>query len=88
MPARAVMGPGAAVEILHRRQLAAAAPEQRDALLAELTAEQARRAGSVSHALAIGVVDSVVEPAPTRARIAEVLASADAGRGAHRNIPL
>jgi acetyl-CoA/propionyl-CoA carboxylase carboxyl transferase subunit len=84
----AVMGAGAAVEILHRRQLAAAAPEQRGALLAELTTGQARRAGGVSHALAIGVVDSVVEPAQTRSRIAEVLATAAATRGAHRNIPL
>jgi acetyl-CoA/propionyl-CoA carboxylase carboxyl transferase subunit len=82
------MGAGAAVEILHRRQLAAAAPEQRGALLAELTTGQARRAGGVSHALAIGVVDSVVEPAQTRSRIAEVLATAAATRGAHRNIPL
>jgi acetyl-CoA/propionyl-CoA carboxylase carboxyl transferase subunit len=84
----AVMGAGAAVEILYRRQLAAAAPEQRGALLAELTAEQSRRAGSVSHALAIGVVDSVVEPAQTRSRIAEVLDRAAATRGTHRNIPL
>ena len=84
----AVMGAGAAVEILHRRQLSAAPPEQRDALLAELTAGQSRRAGDVSHALAIGVVDSVVEPAQSRSRIAEILADATPTRGAHGNIPL
>ena len=36
----------------------------------------------------IGVVDEVIEPAATRAALAEALAAAPAGRGAHGNIPL
>jgi acetyl-CoA/propionyl-CoA carboxylase carboxyl transferase subunit len=36
----------------------------------------------------IGVVDEVVEPAKTRARLSEALAAQPAGRGAHGNIPL
>jgi acetyl-CoA/propionyl-CoA carboxylase carboxyl transferase subunit len=36
----------------------------------------------------IGVVDEVIDPARTRALVAEALAAAPAGRGAHGNIPL
>ena len=36
----------------------------------------------------IGVVDEVVEPSKTRARLSEALAAQPAGRGAHGNIPL
>jgi acetyl-CoA/propionyl-CoA carboxylase carboxyl transferase subunit len=36
----------------------------------------------------IGVVDAIVEPRQTRRALAEALASAPAGRGAHGNIPL
>ena len=36
----------------------------------------------------LGVVDELIEPARTRAAIAEALAAAPAGRGAHGNIPL
>jgi len=45
-------------------------------------------AGGVSRALAIGVVDEVIEPSQTRRRLAEALASAPARRGRHGNIPL
>jgi acetyl-CoA/propionyl-CoA carboxylase carboxyl transferase subunit len=38
--------------------------------------------------VAIGVVDEVIKPAQTRRRLAEALAAAPAGRGAHGNIPL
>ncbi|MEV6932773.1 carboxyl transferase domain-containing protein [Dactylosporangium sp. NPDC051485] len=84
----AVMGPSAAVNVLHRRKLAAAAPEEREALRARLVAAQVEEAGGVGRALEIGVVDSVVEPAATRRRLACALAAAPAGRGAHGNIPL
>ena len=84
----AVMGAAAAVNILHRKKLAAAAPEQRDALRAELVAEHERIAGGVNRALEIGVVDEVIKPDETRRRIAEALAAAPAARGAHGNIPL
>ncbi|WP_412540032.1 carboxyl transferase domain-containing protein [Longispora sp. K20-0274] len=84
----AVMGASAAVNILHRKKLAAAKPEDREALRAQLIEEQARTAGGVGRALEIGVVDEVIEPAKTRRRIADALAAAPAARGAHGNIPL
>jgi acetyl-CoA/propionyl-CoA carboxylase carboxyl transferase subunit len=84
----AVMGASAAVGILHRRRLAAAPPGEREALHAQLAAEHEKVAGGVNRALEIGVVDRVVEPAETRRVIAEALAAAPPGRGAHGNIPL
>jgi acetyl-CoA/propionyl-CoA carboxylase carboxyl transferase subunit len=84
----AVMGASAAVNILHRKKLAAAAPEEREELRAKLVDEQVRVAGGVNRALEIGVVDEVITPAQTRRRIAEALAAAPAARGAHGNIPL
>lgn len=84
----AVMGAKAAVGILRRKQLAAAAESERDALHDRLAAEHARAAGGVDKALAIGVVDEVIDPKQTRQRLAEALAGAPAGRGHHGNIPL
>jgi acetyl-CoA/propionyl-CoA carboxylase carboxyl transferase subunit len=84
----AVMGASAAVGILHRRKLAAAPPGEREALHAQLAAEHGKVAGGVNRALEIGVVDRIVEPAETRRVIAEALAAAPPGRGAHGNIPL
>jgi acetyl-CoA/propionyl-CoA carboxylase carboxyl transferase subunit len=84
----AVMGASAAVNILHRKKLAAAPADQREELRAQLVDEQTRVAGGVNRALEIGVVDDVVTPADTRRRIAEALANAPAARGAHGNIPL
>ena len=84
----AVMGASAAVGILHRRRLAAAEPGEREALHAQLAAEHEKVAGGVNRALEIGVVDRVVEPSETRRVLAEALATAPPGRGAHGNIPL
>lgn len=84
----AVMGAKAAVNILHRRKLAAAPEDERDALHDELAAEHERIAGGVDRAIELGVVDEIISPAQTRRRVAEALASAPAGRGAHGNIPL
>ncbi|MGH3621439.1 MAG: carboxyl transferase domain-containing protein, partial [Sciscionella sp.] len=84
----AVMGAKAAVGILHRKKLASAPEDQREALHAQLVAEHERIAGGVNRALAIGVVDEVIEPTATRRRLAETLAAAPAGRGHHGNIPL
>jgi acetyl-CoA/propionyl-CoA carboxylase carboxyl transferase subunit len=84
----AVMGASAAVGILHRKKLAAAPPGEREALHAQLAAEHERIAGGVNRALAIGVVDAVVQPGETRRAIAEALAAAPPRRGAHGNIPL
>jgi acetyl-CoA/propionyl-CoA carboxylase carboxyl transferase subunit len=84
----AVMGASAAVNILHRKKLAAAPPGEREALHATLTIEHERIAGGVDRALTLGVVDEIVKPEDTRRRLAEALANAPHGRGAHGNIPL
>jgi acetyl-CoA/propionyl-CoA carboxylase carboxyl transferase subunit len=84
----AVMGASAAVNILHRKKLAAAPSEQREELRARLIAEQMEVAGGVTRAVEIGVVDEVITPVDSRRRIAEALAAAPAARGAHGNIPL
>jgi acetyl-CoA/propionyl-CoA carboxylase carboxyl transferase subunit len=84
----AVMGASAAVGILHRRKLAAAAPGEREALHAQLAAEHERIAGGVARAIELGVVDELIEPTQTRRRIVGALAQAPATRGKHGNIPL
>ncbi|HET8588690.1 MAG TPA: carboxyl transferase domain-containing protein, partial [Nakamurella sp.] len=84
----AVMGARAAVGILHRRKLAAAPDDERETLHAQLAEEHEKIAGGVARAVEIGVVDEVIAPEATRRRVAEALASAPAGRGAHGNIPL
>jgi acetyl-CoA/propionyl-CoA carboxylase carboxyl transferase subunit len=60
----AVMGAKAAVGILHKKKLAAAADHERDALH-ELAAEHGRIAGGVDSAIEIGVVDDKIDPAHT-----------------------
>lgn len=84
----AVMGASAAVNILHRKKLAATPVEEREALRTKLIEEQMQEAGGVHRALEIGVVDDIIKPTETRRRIAEALADAPAARGAHGNIPL
>lgn len=84
----AVMGAEAAVEILHRKKLAAAADHERDALKSHLVAEHAIIAGGVNRAMAIGVLDEVISPRQTRRKLALAFAAAPAGRGHHGNIPL
>jgi acetyl-CoA carboxylase carboxyltransferase component len=72
-----VMGPKQAVEIIHRREIAAADdPERaRDALAAAYSAEHLT-SGAAS---AEGFVDEVIAPSDTRARIAAALASLELG---------
>lgn len=85
----AVMGAVAAVRILHRRKLAEVDPSMLAQVEAELAEEHTRIAGGLDSALAIGVIDEVVEPARTRSAI--VTALRDMGlprRGGHTNIPL
>ena len=84
----AVMGAKAAVGILHRKQLAAAAEDEREALHTRLAEEHERTAGGVARALSIAVVDEVIDPDESRAKLVAALAGAPAGRGHHGNIPL
>ncbi|AHD20295.1 MULTISPECIES: acyl-CoA carboxylase subunit beta [Rhodococcus] len=84
----AVMGAKAAVGILHKKALAAAPEEEREALHDRLAAEHEAIAGGVGRAMAIGVVDEMIDPATTRSTLAAALAAAPAVRGRHKNIPL
>jgi acetyl-CoA/propionyl-CoA carboxylase carboxyl transferase subunit len=83
----AVMGAEAAVNILHRRKLAAAAEPEREAMRDRLVAEQTLVA-DVDRSVELGVIDDIIDPAQTRYRLAEALATAPGGRGRHGNIPL
>ncbi|MBM7460387.1 acyl-CoA carboxylase subunit beta [Rhodococcus coprophilus] len=84
----AVMGAKAAVGILHKRALAAAPEEEREALHDRLASEHEAIAGGVGRAISIGVVDEMIDPAQTRSTLAAALAAAPATRGRHKNIPL
>jgi acetyl-CoA/propionyl-CoA carboxylase carboxyl transferase subunit len=84
----AVMGSVAAVRILHRRTLAAAAADERHEVEARLAAEHDEIVGGLPRAVSVGVVDEVIEPAKTRQGIIDAIASAAATRGQHGNIPL
>jgi acetyl-CoA/propionyl-CoA carboxylase carboxyl transferase subunit len=85
----AVMGPIAAVRILHRRKLAAVADDLRSQVEAELAVEHERIAGGVEKAVEIGVVDEIVTPSSTRSALAGAIRDTDTGaRGGHTNIPL
>ncbi len=84
----AVMGPVAAIRILHRRQLAEVPPDKLHEVEADLAAEHEREAGGLTRACDAGVVDEVIHPARTREAIARTIAGAPPRRGSHGNIPL
>jgi acetyl-CoA/propionyl-CoA carboxylase carboxyl transferase subunit len=84
----AVMGPVAAVRVLHRRKLAAVPEADRPALEAELAEEHERIAGGLERACDLGVIDEVISPEKTRGAIAGAIAEATPARGRHGNIPL
>jgi acetyl-CoA/propionyl-CoA carboxylase carboxyl transferase subunit len=84
----AVMGAEAAVGILHRKKIAAAAESERAALTELLVREHEIKAGGVGRATDLGLVDDVIEPSQTRRRLAEEFAAAPPRRGLHGNIPL
>ena len=66
-----IMGPRAAVEILHRRQLLdSPAPEREAAVLAERYADSHL---SPDIAARLGAIDAVIDPAETRPRVAQIL---------------
>jgi acetyl-CoA/propionyl-CoA carboxylase carboxyl transferase subunit len=84
----AVMGPVAAIRILHRRTLADVPPDKLHDVEAELAAEHQREAGGLERAQALGVIDAVIDPAQTREAIVRAIAEAPQRRGRHGNIPL
>jgi len=69
-----IMGPRAAVGILHRRDLAAGAD------LETLADAYAARSIAAANAHRLGLVDAVIAPAETRGRLATALASASGRR--------
>ena len=82
------MGSVAAVRILHRRTLAAAAPDERQQVETRLAAEHEEIVGGLPRAVSVGVIDEVVEPDKTRQAIVDAIAQAPHRRGQHGNIPL
>jgi acetyl-CoA/propionyl-CoA carboxylase carboxyl transferase subunit len=84
----AVMGPVAAIRILHRRTLAGVPPDKLHEVEADLAAEHQREAGGLERARALGVIDEVIEPSQTLEAIARAIAEAPQRRGHHGNIPL
>ncbi|MEW6153506.1 MAG: acyl-CoA carboxylase subunit beta [Actinomycetota bacterium] len=87
----AVMGPHGAVEILHRRELDAAADPE--ALRAELVDKYTEQYANPYVAAERGYVDDVIEPAQTRAMVVKGLAMLrskreDRPRRKHGNVPL
>jgi acetyl-CoA carboxylase carboxyltransferase component len=87
----AVMGPDAAVNLIFRRELAAAADP--DAKRRELVLDYEERFASPFQAASRGYVDDVIAPRQTRPRLIRALALARSKRVVtparkHGNIPL
>jgi acetyl-CoA/propionyl-CoA carboxylase carboxyl transferase subunit len=84
-----VMGAVAAIEVLHRRELAAETdPQRRADLVLRLAAAHEATTGGLGRALSCGAVDEVLSPHLTRRRLVESLAVLPERRGRHRNPPL
>jgi acetyl-CoA/propionyl-CoA carboxylase carboxyl transferase subunit len=68
-----VMYPRGAVEIIHRRRLAATPPSRRPGLIAELARQYEAGAGGLERALTDGQVDDVIDPATTPQVVAALI---------------
>jgi acetyl-CoA/propionyl-CoA carboxylase carboxyl transferase subunit len=84
----AVMGPVAAIRILHRRTLAGVPPDELHDVETDLAAEHQRETGGLDRAQELGVIDEVIEPSQTREAIIAAIVAAPQRRGHHGNIPL
>lgn len=82
----AVMGPEAAVRVVHRRALEQTPPAARQALEQELVQSIPR--DGLRQAVAAGLVDRVIDPGMTAVEVARALSAAAPGRGRRGNIPL
>ncbi len=83
-----VMGATAAVEVLHRRELAAERdPSARAALVLRLAAEHEATTGGLTRAIECGAVDEVIEPSETRTKLIEALSALPSRRGKRPNGP-
>jgi len=83
-----IMGAGAAVEILHRRELAALDGEARAAAVVRLADAHADETGGLQRAVEGGFVDAIIDPADTRTVVAAAINAARPVRGLNANIPL
>jgi acetyl-CoA/propionyl-CoA carboxylase carboxyl transferase subunit len=86
-----VMGAESAVRVLHGKKIAAAPEDERDALRARLIEEHRGTTGDLGHGVSLGLIDEVIAPDDTRARLLAVFAAQTTGlsfRGRHGNIPL
>jgi acetyl-CoA/propionyl-CoA carboxylase carboxyl transferase subunit len=84
-----VMNAGSAVDILHRRELAACRTEDEKAQLRQsLTTTYEATRGGLGWALTTGAIDAVVEPGGTREEIARLLAGHRPAPTHLANIPL
>jgi len=84
----AVMGVEAAVDILHRRRLAATPDADRSSLREQLIAAHQREVGDLRQLVATGTIDAVIDPVTTPRVLASALARASPGERRHSNIPL
>ncbi len=83
-----VMSSTAAVEILHRRELAAESSATRDGAVDRLAAEHAAKNGGLLQAIDDGFIDRVIAPSQTREALIADLARYKARQSNERNIPL
>jgi acetyl-CoA/propionyl-CoA carboxylase carboxyl transferase subunit len=84
-----VMGAVAAVEVLHRKELAGHRdPASRAAAVLQLAARHESTTGGLTRALECEAVDEIVVPSQTRRRLIETLASLPSRRGTRPNGPL
>jgi acetyl-CoA/propionyl-CoA carboxylase carboxyl transferase subunit len=84
-----IMNPGSAVDILHRRELAACATDhERSQLKSRLTTRYAARDGGLQRAVQNGALDAVIEPRQTRETIVSLLAGHPVVPYPLGNIPL
>ena len=81
------MGPEAAVQVTHRRELARLSPLRRREALLHLAAQVPTGRG-LEQGLQAGYVDRVIAPELTAVAILEELERAATGRGRHGNTPL
>jgi propionyl-CoA carboxylase beta chain len=89
----AVMGPEGAVNIVYRRELAAARPEDQEALRQTKIEEFRERFANPFVTAELGFVDDIIEPRQTRPRVIRALRLLDTKvetmpRKKHGNIPL
>ncbi len=89
----AVMGPEGAVDIVYKRELNSAQPQDRERLRKEKIAEFRQRLANPFVAAERGYLDAVIEPADTRERIITSLRALENKRDTnpkkkHGNIPL